>query len=379
MINLSPMTHRYSAHLLLGCLLFFGLGSLPASADVEEVAEWHKASINSSCVTVKDEGRVYCFGGRTDRVVTKHVTLFDQATNRPGYFADLFPFGMHASACAADSLNNQIYCFGGYHHLDPGGDGPVMQNTIFKIDPRRDGKKKYQQLSQTLPAPTAGLSCVEVPKERTIYCFGGHVTGGMGRTKKLPLVTNEGGQTFANYAFSFHLDTRKTTVIPTTRNIAADDLACVYVSGVQKVYCFGGDRGSYKVSVRAGKTVKESLDAERDTIFSFDPARKRFAVVPARLPSALSVLSCAPGGDNKVYCFGGTRELRFGSTGDLNSKQIITFDPARETVSISTDELPYPMAGHSCVASPRNDGAIYCFGGTLLRPGDSSVLKYVPR
>lgn len=371
------MSRAYAVHILVVSLLLLGSGSTAAYASVTEVAEWTAASINSSCVSLKEDGRVYCLGGRSATSLTRYVSLFDATTNRPGFFADTFPIAQYANGCATDSQNNQIYCFGGYQYDRVMG--PVAQDTIFKINPSVEGRKRYQKLPQTLPAPTAGLSCVEVPEENKIYCFGGYVVdGGKGTAKKLSLIKNEGGQAFANYAFSFHLDTHKTEVITAKGNIAADDLSCVYASGKQKVYCFGGDQGSYKTFVKGGKVVNESLKAARATIFSFDPARKRFSTVRAELPGPLSALSCASSREGKIYCFGGTKELRFDGSGDLDSRQIIVFNPVRETVSISKDILPYPIAGHSCVESPLSGRTIYCFGGTLDRNGNSAVIEYSP-
>lgn len=360
------------------------LQSADTNARAEIVSDWSRSSINSSCVGLESEGRIYCVGGResTKSSISDDVLLYDIATNRPGYFSDSFVTGLYANACASDSVAVVMYCFGGYTY--PGHGSIEASDRVIKIDPTVDGWEKYETLDAQLPIATTGLACVEVPTEGKIYCFGGFLVGDDDELDELSVVTNLGEQSFAQYAFSFDLETYEVVVHDTDKDIAADDLSCTYSGVTERVYCFGGDTGSFAVrDVGDGQYEKEAINLERDTIFSFNPSTERFSVLTETLPTPRAVHACVAHPNGLIYCFGGVGALVSVSQGDLTDNtlnEILVFDPKQERLEASFDRLPEPIGGHSCVLDPVGRESIYCFGGQDLRvdSATSHVVRFTP-
>lgn len=324
---------------------------------VTRVSPWNPTQqINTSCVSSEKTGYIVCFGGRGKDTGSKNITLYDISTNRPGFYPETIPY-TYASSCATDSNKNLIYCFGGY-----------ALNTFGKFVPSNDiwtlelGKQNIESVnnSMELPFNVSGMSCVESVHNQTIYCFGGYISDS--EVDGVRTYKNYGGQLFSGGVVTLDLRTKKIGLIKGSTEIAGDDMACTYDRKGEKIYCFGGDVGSFR-------------GAETDKIFSFDPKTERITVLNTNLPMALAVSSCISHPNGMIYCLGGTSIKELGVSDNQNS-DIYTFNPKSQKITTIKNALVKPLAGHSCALDPVTNDDIYCFGGSVETA--SGVYKFTP-
>lgn len=347
------------------------LGSLLLNQDplsssdgvIQRMTDWQPTqTLNSSCVSLPGQLYINCYGGRGSGSVSENITIYDEEKNKIGYFPSEIP-SMYATACAPDTNENFIYCFGGYQ-MTKAGKWQVTDD-IFIYNTRTKEKEAFSILDTKLPFKTAGMSCVESSVDELIYCFGGY----LGNKYDLPAdnvisVKNRGGQYFSGSVISFNPDTKEVKIIAGQKAFAGDDKSCAYSGSASKVYCFGGDKGNLK-----GDTT--------DNIFSFDPRTKELEKLVVKMPKPLSVTSCV----NQrlgvlIYCLGGTSTSKKGT--DVSNKEIFTFDPEKEVVEVLGLQLPNALAGHSCVSgNNENIESIFCFDGSVYTK--SGVFKFTPK
>ncbi|MFH1352706.1 MAG: kelch repeat-containing protein [bacterium] len=146
----------------------------------------------------------------------------------------------------------------------------------------------------------------------------------------------------------------KNETLPTARSYTAS----AYYPPNNKIYIFGGfdGTGSSRLSDIIEYNVENSSIVKKDVT----------------LPTGRSGTSCVyypP--NNKIYIFGGY-SLEGGWLSD-----IIEYDPATDTVSKKTENLPIGRNLFSCVYNPFNE-KIYIFGGVNDQDRLSDIIEYNP-
>ncbi len=131
-----------------------------------------------TCAEDSSTNKIYCFGGYRwgGPPYYREIVEYDPATHAVAAQSASLPYpGREGIGCAADSLHNQIYCFGGYNHMVSANDEIDFFDQIVKYDPAGDTLS-----TETLRLPTrrAFLPCVEDPTTHLIYCFGGQARPG---------------------------------------------------------------------------------------------------------------------------------------------------------------------------------------------------------
>ncbi|RJP40419.1 MAG: hypothetical protein C4547_02755 [Phycisphaerales bacterium] len=135
------------------------------------------------------------------------------------------------------------------------------------------------------------------------------------------------------------------------------NMACAADPATGSIYCFGGQESA----------------TPRAEIFRYEPATDTLTLMDASLPTPRRYLACAASpATGKIYCFGGVHR-DYWDTID----EILEFDPALETLTIQSAELPTGTEGLACAADPAS-GHIFCFGGNDGSGAISRVAEYDP-
>jgi N-acetylneuraminic acid mutarotase len=180
----------------------------------------------------------------------------------------------------------------------------------------------------TLPTRRAYLACAENSATHKIYCFGGYGIISQGIVGFLDQIVE--------YDPATDTLTIKTATLPTGR----EGLACAENSATHKIYCFGGNDGTFL-----------------NQIVEYDPATDTLTIKTATLPTGREGLACAENSfTHRIYCFGGYDSTYGGSY----VNEIVEYDPETDTL-IRKAYLP----GRAYLACAENSAThkIYCFGG----------------
>jgi N-acetylneuraminic acid mutarotase len=137
-----------------------------------------QARSDLACAEDSSTHKIYCFGGYRwgGPPYFREIVEYDPATHTVASQSATLPYpGQEALGCAEDSLNHQIYCFGGYNHMVSANDEIDFFDQIVRYDPAGD---TLSIESLRLPSRRAFLPCVEDPATHLIYCFGGQAYPG---------------------------------------------------------------------------------------------------------------------------------------------------------------------------------------------------------
>ncbi len=268
-----------------------------------------------SCAQDSSSYRQYCFGGAYYDTSVEYNPKNDSIASKNGRL----PTARAFLSCSEDTSSNKIYCFGG--STGGYGYGEVGLNDIVEYNPLTDSATTKTAI---LPSPRLGLSCAQDSSTNKIYCFGGLATNGVHLDEIL------------EYDPSGDNIIVKAAKLPTGRY----GLSCAEDTSTHKIYCFGGD-------------VNYGSQGYQSDILEYDPLADVLIVKTRSLPEAVVYSSCAFSANN-FYCVGGRMP------GSINSNQIVRYDPAADTTSISS--FPKEFDQSSC-SQDSSSGKIYCFGG----------------
>ena len=195
-------------------------------------------------------------------------------------------------------------------------------------------------LDTTLPTPREALSCATDPSTGKIYCYGGW----------------DGS---SNWDDILEYDPAADAIqVKTTCPRGSAKHSCAVDAATGRMYCFGREDYDYHDQI-----LKYALPD--------GPCEDAGPV----LDQGQDHLSCvAVPSTGKIYCFGGNTSLTY-------LDEIKEYDPATDSLRVTSAELPSPRASVSCAYSSTT-GKIYCLGGSAVGgsavPPLDEIIEYDP-
>lgn len=190
----------------------------------------------------------------------------------------------------------------------------------FTVNPSDTTGKETLATVANLPKGTGTISaCAGNSLTNKIYCFAP-------------------GSSVLEFNPANNVLMKKTAKIPAT--LAHAD--CVEDAPSHYIFCFGG-----AVSAGVGSSA----------IYRYDPSSDTLILMKAVMPFGVYASTCTQdAASRKIFCLGGTVRS------SQNTREIIAYDPAGDSVTSLENKLPWQERYLACAQDPLAYG-IFCFGG----------------